>query len=117
MKKEIRENIQKEAQKLKSANQVYDSKHWLAINGYTNTVDVVLLSVKDGELAVLMGKREEKDNNPFGGYYALPGGYVENDDEDALAAAKRELKEEFSLENVYLEQLYTFTTRYRDLEN
>lgn len=77
-----------------------------------NTVDIALFSIIDNELAVMLIQRAEE---PYKGFWALPGGYIDvGQDEDALAAAKRELLEETSLDNIYLEQLYTFTKRGRD---
>lgn len=68
------------------------------------TVDVVILTIKDNTLKVLLVKRT---NEPFKGRWAIPGGFIrlsENLDEAAL----RILKEKTSVENIYLEQLYTF---------
>ncbi len=68
------------------------------------TVDTVILTLKDNSLKVLLVKRE---NEPFKGKWAIPGGYVkmsENLDE----AAMRVLKEKTNVDNIYLEQLYTF---------
>ena len=68
------------------------------------TVDTVILTLKDNSLQVLLVKRE---NEPFKGKWAIPGGYVrmsENLDE----AAMRILKEKTNVDNIYLEQLYTF---------
>ena len=77
-----------------------------------NTVDIALFSIIDNELGVMLIKRAE---DPYKDCWALPGGYIEVEgDEDALAAARRELKEETNLDNIYLEQLYTFTTKGRD---
>lgn len=77
-----------------------------------NTVDIALFSVIGNELGVMLIKRGEE---PFKDCWALPGGYIEVEtDDDALMAAKRELKEETGLDNIYLEQLYTFTTKGRD---
>jgi 8-oxo-dGTP diphosphatase len=77
-----------------------------------NTVDIALFSVIDGELGVMLIKRGDE---PYKNCWALPGGYVDvNTDEDALAAARRELEEETSLKDIYLEQLYTFTKKGRD---
>lgn len=77
-----------------------------------NTVDIALFSVIDGELGVMLIKRAE---DPYKDCWALPGGYVDvNIDEDALAAARRELEEETNLKDIYLEQLYTFTKKGRD---
>jgi 8-oxo-dGTP diphosphatase len=77
-----------------------------------NTVDIALFSIIDNELGVMLIKRAEE---PFKDCWALPGGYVDVlQDEDALKAAERELKEETNLDNIYLEQLYTFTKKGRD---
>jgi 8-oxo-dGTP diphosphatase len=54
-----------------------------------------------------------RDREPFAGQWALPGGFVEVD-ETLEAAAMRELVEETGVENVYLEQLYTFGEVDRD---
>ena len=45
--------------------------------------------------------------------WAIPGGFV-NMDENLETAAYRELKEETNVEDVYLEQLYTFGNVGRD---
>ncbi|MEO1349424.1 MAG: NUDIX domain-containing protein [Cyanobacteria bacterium J06635_15] len=50
---------------------------------------------------------------PFQGEWALPGGFVQLD-ESLEAAARRELHEEAGIENVFLEQLYTFGEPKRD---
>lgn len=62
------------------------------------------------ELKILLIKRA---NHPFIGSWALPGGFV-NPDETTEQAAKRELIEETGVDNIYLEQLYTFSTPNRD---
>lgn len=50
---------------------------------------------------------------PFQGEWALPGGFV-NMDEDLLTAAKRELEEETNLKDIQLKQFYTFGGVNRD---
>ena len=68
------------------------------------TVDVVILTLKNNALHVLLVKRT---NEPFKDKCAIPGGYVrlsENLDQAAL----RILKERTNVDNIYLEQLYTF---------
>jgi 8-oxo-dGTP diphosphatase len=54
------------------------------------TVDLVLLTVRSGRLSVLLIERK---GEPFRGGWALPGGFVEPD-EDLDEAARRELAEE-----------------------
>ena len=68
------------------------------------TVDTVILTLKDDSLRVLLVKRE---NEPFKGKWAIPGGYVRMS-ENLDDAAMRVLKEKTNVDNIYLEQLYTF---------
>ena len=74
------------------------------------TVDAAVFAFFDGKAKLLLINRK---NDPFKGQWALPGGFVEIDEEleDAVA---RELAEETSLENVRLEQLHTFGKCGRD---
>jgi 8-oxo-dGTP diphosphatase len=73
-------------------------------------VDVVIFSVRAEELVALLVRR---DWVPFAGCWALPGGFLQA--EEALdEAARRELKEETGVADVYLEQLYTFGDPRRD---
>jgi 8-oxo-dGTP diphosphatase len=85
------------------------------------TVDMLIFTVlsKDAEdnrrlpdkdLYVLMIKRSD---HPCIGRWALPGGFV-NMNENLDEAAQRELKEETGIENLYMEQLYTFGDVNRD---
>jgi 8-oxo-dGTP diphosphatase len=50
---------------------------------------------------------------PFEGQYAIPGGFI-REDESLEEAALRELHEETGVRNVFLEQLYTFGDPKRD---
>lgn len=74
------------------------------------TVDCVVFGFDEGELKVLLIQRALE---PFKGKWALPGGFVRVE-ETVDEAARRELAEETGLENVFLEQLYTFGTVDRD---
>lgn len=76
------------------------------------TVDVVLLTLRQGALHVLLVRRERA---PFAGAWALPGGYIHaQEDADAHASAARVLRDKAGLEAPYLEQLATFSGLARD---
>lgn len=68
------------------------------------SVDCVILSFEDNELKVLLIK---SDLEEFEGQWSLLGDLV-RPDEDLDAASYRVLRERTGLENVYLEQVYTF---------
>lgn len=74
------------------------------------TVDMLIFTLKNDKLNLLLIKRRE---HPFMDSWAIPGGFV-GIDESLDDAAKRELKEETGLENIYLEQLYTMGNPNRD---
>lgn len=76
------------------------------------TVDLVLLTIRDGDLHVLL---VERGHDPYAGRWAIPGGFVEPD-EDLEEAARRELAEETGVDDVadHLEQLRTYATPGRD---
>lgn len=82
-------------------------------------VDIVIFTILDADLKVLLIERE---NHPFKGAWALPGGFVrigpdaKDQGEDLDDAAKRRLYEETRLPkgSVYLEQLFTFGEAGRD---
>jgi 8-oxo-dGTP diphosphatase len=75
------------------------------------TVDAVVFAIHEGNLEVLLVKRKY---DPFKSAWALPGGFIEEEDESLDAAAARELREETNVSNVYLEQLYSFGDKGRD---
>lgn len=86
------------------------------------TADILLLSVSDQEqanyrktstkmMSILLAKR---DDYPFKGKWCVPGGFLDVKNETLEECAKRVLKSETNLENIYLEQLFTFDDLNRD---
>jgi 8-oxo-dGTP diphosphatase len=75
------------------------------------TVDCIIFGLDSGsQLKVLLVQRAQ---DPFQGHWALPGGFVEMD-EDLETAALRELEEETGVRDVFIEQLFTFGAPGRD---
>lgn len=85
------------------------------------TVDMLIFSVAEEEndnyrklpekvLKLLLIKRGE---HPYMGQWALPGGFV-GVRESVEDAAVRELRTETNIENIYMEQLYTWGDVHRD---
>ena len=76
------------------------------------TVDCVVfgLDLVKQNLKILLIKRNLE---PYKDKWALPGGFVQMD-ENLEEAAMRELQEETGLSHIYLEQLYTFGDIKRD---
>ena len=75
------------------------------------TADVVVFTLRPpGHLAVLL---IERGIPPFKGEWALPGGFVQRD-EDLADTARRELVEETAVDDVHVDQLATFGAPDRD---
>ncbi|WP_134741572.1 NUDIX hydrolase [Nocardioides sp. 503] len=76
------------------------------------TVDIAVFTIRDDALCVLL---VERGNAPYEGSWAMPGGFVEPD-EDAETAAWRELREETGVDRFsgHLEQLRTYSAPDRD---
>src|SRR5512146_3245248 len=67
-------------------------------------VDCAVFGFDEADLKVLLVQRAMP---PFQGCWALPGGFVRID-ESVDAAARRELRDETGLADVFLAQLYPF---------
>jgi 8-oxo-dGTP diphosphatase len=74
------------------------------------TVDAAVFALVEGKAKLLLIQRKHE---PYKDYWALPGGFVEMD-ENLPEAAARELAEETGLKNIPLEQLHTFGKPGRD---
>lgn len=74
------------------------------------TTDVAVFALCDQQLQLLLIRRAQA---PYQGHWALPGGFLEID-EDLDRCAKRELEEETGITDLYMEQLYTFGRPDRD---
>lgn len=86
------------------------------------TADILLISVSSEEkenyrktdkkmMSILLVKR---DDYPFKNKWCLPGGFLNPKSETLEECAKRVLKNETNLSDIYLEQLYTYDAIDRD---
>ena len=86
------------------------------------TSDLLIISISDEEkndyrknngkkMSILLVKREDY---PYKDMWCLPGGFVNPDTETLEDCAKRVLKNETNITNIYLEQLFTFDGIKRD---
>lgn len=76
------------------------------------TVDVLLFTLKNGSLCVGLHRRTA---DPYANTLALPGGFIRADsDVSAKAAALRVLRDKVGSDQVYIEQLATFSGADRD---
>src|ERR1044071_8432129 len=76
------------------------------------TIDLVILSLRDGQLQVLLMRRGAE---PFARCWALPGGYIHPaEDADLDAAARRILYAKTGVRTPYMEQLRAFGDGQRD---
>jgi 8-oxo-dGTP diphosphatase len=74
------------------------------------TTDCVIFGFDGGELKLLLIEREKE---PFKNKWALPGGFVLKD-ENTEECANRILLEKAGIQQVFIEQLYTFSEVDRD---
>ena len=85
----------------------YNVSHY---NKPSVTTDILVFTIDNEKLKILLIKRK---NPPYQGMWAIPGGFVEMD-EDLEDGALRELKEETGVEKAKLIQLHTFGKPNRD---
>lgn len=74
------------------------------------TTDVAVFTLRERQLQLLLIRRGQP---PHAGKWALPGGFLEID-EDLESGAQRELREETGVSDLFIEQLYTFGRPNRD---
>ena len=74
------------------------------------TTDAILFCHQKSDIYILL---IERGRDPYKNYWALPGGFIEMD-EELHEGCLRELKEETNIEHVQLEQFATFGTVGRD---
>lgn len=74
------------------------------------TTDCVIFGFDGGDLKILL---IERGIEPYKGMWALPGGFLDMN-EDAETCARRKLQQETCLENIFMEQLFTFSSVDRD---
>lgn len=74
------------------------------------SVDVVVLTIRDGDLCALVVKRE---NAPYQGWWSLPGTFL-YPTEDADWAARRAVSDKTGIVVRHVEQLRTYTAPDRD---
>jgi len=74
------------------------------------TADAAVFTILNKELKILLIKRKKE---PFKGKFALPGGFVELD-ENLEDAVKRELEEETGVKDIFLKKLHAFGDVGRD---
>lgn len=79
------------------------------------TVDVAIFTVLDESLHVLLVSRPEQAGEPFPGMWALPGGFVDvEQDDDLQCCALRKLRDKTGVKSPYLEQVGSWGGRKRD---
>ena len=102
------EERNEQGQTLKEFLDSYDASRY---RNPSNTVDMLLFTVRDGQLQLLLIKRR---NHPWINQWTLPGGFVDFD-EDIDKAVLRELAEETNVSQAtYFRQLYTLGKADRD---
>jgi len=79
------------------------------------TVDVAIFAVLEGGLHVLLVQRPTVKTEPFAGMWALPGGFVDVDQDESLeTCALRKLRDKAGIAAPYLEQVGSWGNSRRD---
>jgi 8-oxo-dGTP diphosphatase len=79
------------------------------------TVDVVIFTVREGQLQALLVRRPDGAEEPFPGRWALPGGFVDvARDKTLVDCARRKLQDKTGVAAPYLEQLGSWGGADRD---
>jgi len=79
------------------------------------TVDVAIFTAAGDRLQVLLAQRPDVPEDPFPGRWALPGGFIDvQQDRTLLHCARRKLKEKTGVATSYLEQLGSWGGADRD---
>ncbi len=96
----------------------YDSSRFEKLSLTADTLVFSVASEETGNYRKLPEKKfsillVKRDNYPFKDQWCLPGGFIKMD-ETIDDAAKRILKTETNLQDIYMEQLYTFGDVHRD---
>lgn len=93
--------------KYNQESHLWESKYWHP----AVTTDAVVFGFDGDKLNVLL---IERGNQPYLGCWALPGGFIKEDDKSAEDSVYRELHEETNVDNLYLEEFKTFSNSQRD---
>ena len=93
--------------KFNEATQMWESQYWHP----AVTTDAVVFGFDGEKLNVLL---IERGNEPYLGCWALPGGFIKENDKSAEDSIYRELHEETNVEDIYLEEFRTFSEIMRD---
>lgn len=78
-------------------------------------VDLVIFTIRDERLQVLLAQRADRPGEPHPHAWALPGGFIDVDQDESLeACARRKLAEKTGVASPYLEQLGSWGNNTRD---
>ena len=108
--------------KYQSEEEFLNNYHASDYDQLSMTADILVLSVstkdtsnyrknEEKRMSILLVKREDY---PYKGKWCLPGGFLNPKTETLEECARRVLKRETNLSDIYLEQLYTFDQINRD---